>query len=603
MPGWVGRAAVAVGIGWVLAAGTMAQAQDEPPRFEQTVFVTPAASPVSFETVPRQVLVLDKAAIASLPAHSVADVLSYAAGVDVRSRGPAGVQSDFSLRGAGFGQVVVLVDGIRINDSQTGHHNSDIPIPLSEIERIEVLTGAASALYGADAVGGAINVITRRQAKGMAASLSAGGDGFVAVEGTVGAQAGSVSERLAASLSRSDGFMYDREFVTGSVSSRTDWGSRTSLLAAFTRKAFGANGFYGPSPSKEWTDQTLVALDRTLIGGGTWTVTDVTSYRTHGDRFLWDVRQPGINENHHRTHAVATRLKAYRTLATSTTLNLGGEAAAEWIRSSALGDHTISRGSLFGEVQHRFSPRVSLVSGLRFDAYSTFGQAFSPSAALTAWSGPETKWRAAVGRTFRAPTFTERYYRDPAHLGTPSLSPETGWEGEAGGDHFWGGGWMTTATVFRRVEHGLIDWARENPSAIWRTTNLGRVRTQGVETNTSGRLAGVARGLGFQYSFVDLDAGASAQQLKYSQDYARHTAAMLVTLRLPWQVDLTTRAGYTRRVDGRTARVWDARGRRRFGALAVVLEGTNLLDDRYQETRGVDMPGRWIRAVVEIGSR
>ena len=94
------------------------------------------------------------------------DALRLLPGVWVRQRGPFGSQTDISVRGASFGQTLVLVDGVRINDPQTGHHSGDLPVALEDIARIELLAGAGSSLHGADAVGGVINIITRREASG-----------------------------------------------------------------------------------------------------------------------------------------------------------------------------------------------------------------------------------------------------------------------------------------------------------------------------------------------------------------------------------------------------------------------------------------------------
>src|SRR5918993_108783 len=100
--------------------------------------------------------------ISSLLVNSIADVLRLTGSVDVRARGERGVQTDFAIRGANFGQMLVLVDGVRLNDAQSGHHNGDIPVAVNEVERIEILHGPGSALFGADAFGGAVNIITRR---------------------------------------------------------------------------------------------------------------------------------------------------------------------------------------------------------------------------------------------------------------------------------------------------------------------------------------------------------------------------------------------------------------------------------------------------------
>ena len=124
--------------------------------------VTAATTPVELGTVTRTLTVITREQIEALPAHSIADVLRLVASVDVRARGVRGVQTDFAVRGANFGQMLVLVDGVRMNDAQSGHHNGDIPVALDDVERIEILHGPGSALFGADAFGGTVNVITRR---------------------------------------------------------------------------------------------------------------------------------------------------------------------------------------------------------------------------------------------------------------------------------------------------------------------------------------------------------------------------------------------------------------------------------------------------------
>lgn len=132
-----GWASVAV---WLVAGGTAA-GQD---AYRQTVVVTAAATPVELGSVTRTLTVITRDQIAELPVRSVADILRLAASVDVRARGGFGVQSDFAVRGASFGQMLVLVDGVRLNDAQSGHHNGDIPVPVEDIERIEILHGPGS---------------------------------------------------------------------------------------------------------------------------------------------------------------------------------------------------------------------------------------------------------------------------------------------------------------------------------------------------------------------------------------------------------------------------------------------------------------------------
>ena len=93
---------------------------------------------------------------------AVTEALKELPGLDLQTRGLLGSQADISIRGSTYQQILILIDGMRVNDPQTAHHNMDLPVPLSVIEKIEVLKGQASSVYGADAFGGVVNIITKR---------------------------------------------------------------------------------------------------------------------------------------------------------------------------------------------------------------------------------------------------------------------------------------------------------------------------------------------------------------------------------------------------------------------------------------------------------
>ena len=280
----------------LLAAGPAA-AQD---TYRQTVVVTAAATPAELGTVTRSVTVITREQIEALPLPSIADVLRLASSVDVRARGERGVQTDFSVRGAGFGQMLVLVDGVRINDAQSGHHNGDIPVPLDLIDHVEVMYGPGSSLFGADAFGGTINVITRRAAP-ASFQVRGGADDYAAGSGQVAFERGDVSQLLSVSADRSSGFMYDRDFKNAILRSRTSFG-RSTVSLSYLWKGFGANNFYGGNaPSREWTNQTLLAAEHALGTAGGWSWRLGESYRTHGDHFIFNQTNPALSDNQHRS--------------------------------------------------------------------------------------------------------------------------------------------------------------------------------------------------------------------------------------------------------------------------------------------------------------
>ncbi|HXE79794.1 MAG TPA: TonB-dependent receptor, partial [Vicinamibacterales bacterium] len=157
-----------------------------------------------------------------------------------------------------------------------------------------------------------------------------------------------------------------------------------------------------------------------------------------------------------------------------------------------------------------------------------------------------------------------------------------------------------TGTFFARRESNVIDWIRQSPLERWRTTNIRRVVVRGGELGVTRRTGdGVVR---LDYTFLDADAGEVTFLSKYVLDYARHKLAASASLALPGRIALGQRLSYARRADRRAYWLLDARLSRRIGPADAFIEGTNLLDEEYQEIIGVDMPGRWIRAGVTLSS-
>jgi len=564
----------------------------------QSITVTASTYPIPFEDLSRTVAVLTSEQIARLPVRSVVEVLQYISSVDLHSRAPFGVQADISVRGGDFSQTLILVDGMRLNDAQTGHHNADIPVLLEDVERIEILCGPGSSLYGADAFGGTVNVVTKKKSKGIKAGVSGGQYGFVESFVDAGFEKGNLSELFGVQFNRSSGFAYDRDFQTYGFTSRTNWGERSSLLLSHLSKDFGAMGFYGNSPSREWTNTTFLGFERQWIVKPSWDLTSQTYYRTHGDHFLWDINNPGFFENFHRTHSPGVQVRLRHTVSEETRWTLGVDGGGDWIRSNSLGNHSLGHVSFLGELQRKLGSKAVLAPGIRFDTYSNFGNSLNPSISGSWWVLPTIKVRSSAGHAFRVPTFTELYYHDPNNQASSNLKPEQAWGLEAGADWLFRSSWMATLSWFARDERDAIDWVRESPQQAWRSTNLRNVDTRGVELGIQHLIP--AGRMEIQYTYLSTDAGAVPFLSKYVLDYARHTVIGFASLSLPKSINFGPRVSYKFRVDGRDYWVLDCRLGRRFGRFEAYLEGSNLTNSRYQEIPGVDMPGRWLRAGLSM---
>ena len=603
---------VPIWIAVILGAARAMAAQD---AYRQTVVVTAAATPVELGGVSRSVIVVTREQIAALPVASIADVLRLASAVDVRARGERGVQSDFAVRGAGFGQMLVLVDGVRLNDAQSGHHNGDIPVPLDLVERVEILYGAGSSLFGADAFGGTVNVITRRLPGGASLAVGAGSFSSARLGATAAGSAGDVSETLGASLDRSGGFVDGRDFKTVLVHSRTAIGAASGISVSYLWKAFGARNFYGATAtgdamSREWTNQTLIAGDHTFGAVAGWRVTSNASYRRHGDRFAFT---PVSAASVHRTHEALAAVIASRRVARDGTLTLGGEGGGTWIRSNNLGDHGVQRISGFGEWRQPVGERTQFDASVRVDRYSEFGTSWNPAAGASWWAAPRIRLRASGGRAFRVPTFTERYYSDRNHQARPEVGPEDSWSGEAGVDLFPGGAWLVQATVFDRSDHNVIDWLCANQScgtpaatARWQTYNVRDVDTRGVEVSVRRTFAG---GMFVQGGYTGLlvEAPTITQLSKYVLDTTPRSLAAAGLVRAGAGIRIAPRLEVRRRTrqTGTSDYVLlDARISRRIGSTyALAVDGMNLLNTDYEEVPGVRMPGAAVMVEVRVGGR
>ncbi|MFB3903686.1 MAG: TonB-dependent receptor plug domain-containing protein [Acidobacteriota bacterium] len=571
----------------------MAQGLDE------EVVVTASAYPVPFGNLSRTVKVVSREEIERLPVRTIVDVLRLASSVDLRGRTPFGIQTDLSIRGANFSQVLVLVDGLRINDSQTAHHNADFPVSLDAVERIELLFGPGSSLYGADAFGGAINIITRKLEAGTRARLAVGENGLIDTAFTGSAVAGKLTETVSVSGMRSSGFAFDRDFRTVGISSRTAFGTKSSVLFSHLNKEFGAAGFYGDAPSREWTNQTWLSLDQTLSSGGRHQATLQAFYRTHGDHFLWDMRRPGFFENRHRTHAVGAVTRLGWKVSDNSFLTVGADAGADWINSGNLGDHAFGRLSGFSELQISLGKSAALYPGLRIDDYSNFDSAVNPSLSASWWVSPRVRLRSAAGRAFRIPSFTELYYRDPNHEAYAGLAPETSWAAEMATDVMVSPSSMASVTVFSRWDRNLIDWTRQRPEDKWTTSNIRGVDTRGVELGWEYKFASGAT-LETEYTYLASQPGSIPLLSKYVMDYARHSWTTSGSIPLPLAFRYAQRTDYRRRHDGRKYWIMDGRLTREFRGWTWHVGCDNFLDSRYQEVLGVNMPGRWCQTGIEV---
>lgn len=564
----------------------------------ETIVVTGTYEPLSIEEIDRAVTVLPVRG-QTLLLDTLVDALRLDPSLDLESRAPDGVQTDLSIRGSGFEQTLVLLNGQRLNDVQSGHHDMDIPVPLDSVSRVEILRGSGSTLYGSDAAGGVINIITAPP-EGLEFRLrtSIGNFGTNQQSGSISDSFGRVSEELSFSRDFSSGFMPDRDYRNLQFASTTHlttgWGP-TDITFAYMDHPFGADQFYGAYPSWENT-KTWWASVQQALGKKT---TASFAYRRHSDLFVLFRDDPAIYTNHHADESYQAAVRRTETLAPSIALYYGVDAMHESIVSNNLGDHSRSRAAAYAAIDFRALKRFSLTISGREEIYHNFAGTFSPTVAGGVWISPTLKLRASASRAFRIPTYTDLYYEDPANQGNPNLRPERAWTYEAGLDWRPNGRLHGDLTVFERRERDDIDYYRTSPTALWQALNIDSLNFTGVETGIGLNLTR-NQTLDVRYSWLlGVQDTIPIGETKYSFNYPTDSAVVAWQAAFARHLLLRSRLGVLNRRSRDPYALWDVYAGYDKGRVHPFVRLANITSTSYEEIQGVQMPGRSILGGVE----
>ncbi len=591
----------------------------------------------------RNITIIPASTIQNLPVHTVDEVLRYLPGVEVQSRGAFGTQSDFSIRGSTFSQVLVLIDGMRLNDPLTAHFNSNIPVAPSEIERIEVLHGPAAAQYGADAVGGVINIITRSFAqresgKQTNADVKAGYGQYNLKMGRAGFYHHGNSYRIGGGgmwyetpgqelgKNNKDRFNVRNASVSGGYQLGNGWD--LAARTAFDDRDFNAKYFYTASPYDESTEKTTdwwnqVRLTKTFKKRVT---TLEGSFKHNIDHYLFNPAFPG---NHHITNFLDLQLYQYRTLSTKWEWTYGLQASNRFIHSNDRGRHTDWHYAGFSMIQWHPTQPLTFTGSLRLDHDDNYGTELMPQVSMAYHTG-EWVFRTSGGRSIRAADYTERYIStnlqgplsEGRNIGNPWLKAERSWSGEAGFDVFPLSDMRFSATGFIRASTNLIDYVLTNSNQIRNNSNLQpntdylyaenlkNVRTAGVELEFS-----MSRDLGqnwmLEYTMGYTFASTYNSQhtvSKYISNHARnlingmisiHKDAFEAGLSGLWKQRQGDKATAINAYMAPSYSVWNLKlGYDVVKNVKLGIEADNLFDAHYQDILGAVMPGRWIMGTV-----
>lgn len=589
--------------------------------FEEVVVEEKRLVGMPFAQAPRNIQVINRAQIMALPAQSVAELLTWISGVDLRQRGPQGAQADLSIMGSTFEQVLVLIDGVPMRDAQTGHLMMNLPIDIQQIERIEVIKGTAARIYGANALAGAVNIVTRELAEEMVLAqlwtgintpldgdtvtsyLQAGARVSVGWKNEIESQ----RHQIDVSYFDSEGYRYNSTNTQQRLGyrGRINLGANDAhlhLSGGMVRNETGANGFYAFPFDVDAFEATETiygsARYRTVLGS--WKVQPLLYMRYSHDDYIFIREQPEVYRNNHFNTAAGAELHVSRSNR-SGEFGAGYESRAEIIHSNNLGEHKRFYHSFYGEQRLTFENSAVVVIGAMAQYSNVFGLNVYPGIEFSTPLLRSLRLFGNAGLGSRNPSFTDLYYSDRSNMGNPSLKPEQAVNSELG--FKWNDEILQVETgAFVRRTNNFIDYTRSNEDDLWMPENFQMVTISGVDSRLRLRFQSdkksALENISISHTALWGKLGNTTSFSKYALNHLRHQVIAQARLRLFSRFSVQLVSRYLERINAESFQVYDMRMGANFNTVDIALDVNNLLNETYVESGYVPMPGRVMRLSV-----
>lgn len=562
----------------------------------------------------RTITIIGSSDINKSPATNVSDLLQEITGLDIRRRGVGGVQGDLYIRGGGFDQTLLLIDGMKMDDAQTGHHTLNMILPLYLIERIEIIKGPAARIFGQNAFNGAINIVTKdiidqkRLIDLNLQELSYGSfeqKNISIVSKIITKRAKSL---ISFSNNKSDGYRHNTDFRKNNFFIKTSINSKSSpidIIASFTENKFGANGFYASPSATEQYEETQASLlgVSTTINSKKLSITPKLYWRRGQDEYIYIRDNPSVYRNLHKTNKVSAELSGSY-FSNSGVTGFGLDLSTVNISSNNLGKHDRTTINLF--VDHTFkllNDKLLVSPGLAISYFSDMSFHSFPGIDLGYDFSSNFKIYSNIGKTYRIPTYTDLYYSDRTSIGNDNLNPESATSFEFG-VKYTNSNVKFSASLFNRDAKNIIDYAKENENDLWRAVNIGSLNTRGLEFNftynfkTNQSLSNINS---FKLGYTQIKDDNYVSNInfsRYSLNSLKHHLTSSINLSYIKNVNHSIVYKYSQRADKSNYGVLDSKLTYKKG---IFVSFNNILDQNYSETNLVPMPGRTFLIGFSIG--
>ena len=562
----------------------------------------------------RTVNIISSEDIKNSPVTNVSDLLQEITGIDVRRRGVGGVQGDLYIRGGGFDQTLLLVDGMKMDDAQTGHHTLNMILPLYLIERVEIIKGPAARIFGQNAFNGAINIVTKdlegekRTVHMKLNELSYGSFEQKNISLSTKITAENIKSLISYSGNRSDGYRHNTDFKRNNYFVKTSFNTNKSpvnIIASFNENKFGANGFYASPSATEQYEETQASLlgVTTTINSEKLSITPRLYWRRGQDEYIYIRDNPSVYRNLHKTNKVSAELSGSY-FSKSGITGFGVDLSTVNISSNNLGEHKRTTVNLFADHTFQlFDEKLFISPGIALSYFSDMSFHSFPGIDLGYNVSSDFKIYSNIGKTYRIPTYTDLYYSDRTTVGNENLNPESATSTELGLKYN-SSNFKFSAALFNRSAKNIIDYVKSSENDLWKAENIGSLTTKGYEFDisysfkSSYDLSNV-NSISIGYTNISDDNYVTDINFsKYSLNSLKHHLISKLNLKYIKNINHSIVYKYSERSDKSNYSVLDSKIMYKKGLYIYI---NNILDEIYSETNLVPMPGRSFLVGFNVG--
>jgi iron complex outermembrane receptor protein len=557
------------------------------------------------------VISVSKEEINNSTATNVSELLQQIAGIDIRRRGIEGMQADLYIRGGSFDQTLLLIDGIKVEDPQTGHHTMNMTLPLEVIEKIEITKGSAGRIYGQNAFTGAVNIITKNIKNNLSVELTGGS--FDQKRGSLTAQRKLENSDILFNYNRkeSEGYRDNTDFKNDELFVKSNFkikDQKVSAIGAFNERKFGANGFYA-SPEAidqyEETQASIIGLT-TILKKDDLIIKPKLYWKRNQDMYVYLRQDPSVYRNLHISNKVGIEVNA-STSNSIGNLGLGIDLSKVSLTSNNLGNRNRTMLNMFIEQQIKFqNEKIDLTPGIaityfsdvstRLNYQSNFfnNMFFYPGMDLGYRLKKNLKLYSNVGYTYRIPTYTDLFYSSPTTLGNENLKLEKALTKEIGLKYL-KSNFNLSMSLYQRDASDIIDYVRNNEAEPWQANNIREITTNGFELNMSYKFyLGAFRPQCINIGYSNINDDLLETDFTFSR-YALNSLKNQITATYMFQIrdfiSSTLTFKNSERLNNESYTVIDFRSSNIYEKFTLSIILNNILDEDYTETNLVPMPG------------